>query len=147
MFKRLEFHLPEKAGRILIIHDCPEAESLLLRVEHAIKDLEGWEVALSKYLHPDFDYVYCTIPLPEDAIKGYKSCFCTTPFEEAGYTPSQKDLINTDWQALRNIERELLKMHEAGLWTLPDETRQLMTDREACRDKVDEEINPYDSPS
>lgn len=42
-------------------------------------------------------------------------------------------LTESDWQAIRNIERQLLAMHDAGVWILPDDVRLAMIEREALR--------------
>lgn len=42
-------------------------------------------------------------------------------------------LNETDWQALRNVERQFLAMHDAGIWILPDDVRLVMIEREALR--------------
>lgn len=47
--------------------------------------------------------------------------------------PSLNRINETDWQALRNIERQLLAMHNAGVWILPDDVRLAMIEREALR--------------
>ena len=45
-------------------------------------------------------------------------------------------LNESDWQALRNIERQLLAMHDAGVWILPDNVRLSMIKREALRANI-----------
>ena len=57
-----------------------------------------------------------------------------------GLTQSQTQLNDSDWQALRDCERMFLMMDENNLLNMPDDIRQRMTDREAARLKVDEEI-------
>ncbi len=60
--------------------------------------------------------------------------------QEYGYPElDNSDMIQlneSDWQALRNIERQLLAMHDAGVWILPDDVRLTMIEREALRANI-----------
>lgn len=53
---------------------------------------------------------------------------------------AQKLLDETDWQALRDIERELLDLHNSGVHTLSGDVYQRMQDREQMRTDVEKEI-------
>lgn len=72
--------------------------------------------------------------------------FIQVPLKTAqGFSLSQERLSGLDWQATRDIERQLLAMHEAGIWQLPDDVRQRMLDREQMRIDVDREIQESSS--
>ncbi|WP_420588245.1 hypothetical protein [Bacterioplanoides sp.] len=57
-----------------------------------------------------------------------------------GLSESQKQLNNTDWLFVRDVERELLSMHSKGICTLSDTTLKRFNERLRMRMNVDNEI-------
>lgn len=99
---------------------------------------------------PDFtfkcDYIYSEQPVSlSDFSDDVKALRPINEVSNYGLTVCQEELTNYDWQATRDIERQLLAMHEAGIWQMPDDVRQRMLAREQMRSDVDREIQESSS--
>lgn len=140
--KRLPVDLPDDVKSCLVIGKSKAATNLKKRLSKQ----EGLKVDLQQdtFISGKWDYAFLVDGDIDLIFKKHRDNIkvIQMPNEEDtdGYCASQKLLILTDWQALRDAERQLLAMDKAGIWTLPDIVRSRMTHREQLRTSVDKEI-------
>ncbi len=139
--KRLPVFLPDLPGTILVSGASEHRLTLYQRLQSAIGGQQGWQISLSESPIPGHDYLYHVGENPVFEPNWYKATYFFSSDLAQGNSVSQQTLVGSDWQATRDIERQLLAMHEVGIWQLPDDVRQRMLDREQMRSAVDQEIS------
>lgn len=135
------FTLPERAGSILVCGSSRSAIALFKRAKDAVKTEPEWTVSFSLIPIKGCDYIYSTDQIPLDIARSCRETMVVTYESAEGKTRSQEYLCDSDWQALRDIERQLLAMHDTGLWILPVDVRKRMLEREVMRTAVDNELS------
>lgn len=139
------FTLPVEAGSILVCGSSRPAATLYDRITKAVEGLAGWTVIRSIIPKKGYDYIYSTSAVPEGVARSCRETMVITDDSAEGKTRNQECLCNSDWQAIRDVERQFLAMHVAGIWVLPNDVRSRMTERETLRVKVDGEAGVIDS--
>lgn len=124
--------------KIQVIGHSEKAKAFYHRIKKAI----GNQCRLIYTDHPDPD---CDLSLVVDMpFPGFDETINSPAYisEEDcyGLTSSQKYLQTTDWLAMKAMERQLVAMNEAGIWSLPDDVLQIFKSRERSRNEVDREI-------
>ncbi|WP_422444172.1 hypothetical protein [Endozoicomonas sp. ALB091] len=134
--------LPDDQATYLVIGATREAQQLAYRIG---QQLTPGQVSYSPQFHrrESANYIYSAVPVhPRDFVdrSEIRAIYPIVPSLVSGATASQKLLTDGDWQTLRDIERQLLAMHDAGIWALPEDVRQRLLDREQMRTEVDNEL-------
>lgn len=78
----------------------------------------------------------------ESIYKRFRGCSVSVmTIEQAyGFTKSQKELHETDWLAIRAMERLFLSLHEKKIHSLPDSVLELLLNRQKLRSNVNSEM-------
>lgn len=138
--KTKPFTLPVNAGSILVCGSSRSARTLFNRITEAAKTDPACPVSFSVVPITGYDYIYSTAPIPLDIARACRETMVISDDSAEGKTRGQESLTNCDWQALRDVERQLLAMHKAGVWTLPDDVCRRIIARESTRGNVDQDI-------
>lgn len=137
MYKRRLIAALDDYDTFMVVGNSYESFVLFKIIQERLPEEKTIRFSSVEQASGDCEYLFL---IDVDAVANVKAQ-CTqrlSSFQAEFLTDAQIELRQTDWQSLRNCEKELMRLRDRG--SLLKSTEDLMTYRDWLRQRVDREI-------